>query len=171
MDIEKIQRALQAFADERNWEQFHNPKNLAMALAGEAGELLEIVPVAPEEAASVSSNADLQSKVAEELADISLYLLRLADKAGVDLDAAIRLKMEGNARKYPADRVYGSRPSRARLPQSELPRAVALCHPEIYSPGDSRGTRTTSQTSPRWSPGTFASSTCINLMAPLWLGS
>jgi dCTP diphosphatase len=109
MDIKLIQRSLQAFADERNWEQFHNPKNLAMALAGEAGELLEIFQwLTPEEAASLYEQAELKQKVSEELADIALYLLRLADKASVDLEQAVDEKMRKNAEKYPADKVYGS---------------------------------------------------------------
>lgn len=109
MDIKSIQQSLQRFADERNWEQFHNPKNLAMALSGEAGELLEIFQwLTPEEAASVPVRPELKEKVSEELADIALYLLRLADKVDVDLERAIAEKMKKNADKYPADKVFGS---------------------------------------------------------------
>ncbi|MFT2131971.1 nucleotide pyrophosphohydrolase [Stenotrophomonas maltophilia] len=79
MDIQAIQSQLQAFADERDWNKFHNPKNLAMALAGETGELLELLQwLTPEEASQIPMNVDLQAKVAEELADIALYLLRLS---------------------------------------------------------------------------------------------
>jgi len=109
MDIKSIQQSLQAFADERNWEQFHNPKNLAMALSGEVGELLEIFQwLTPDEAAAVSAQPKLKQKVSEELADIALYLLRLADKVQVDLEQAIAEKMRVNSEKYPAERVYGS---------------------------------------------------------------
>ncbi|ASE52545.1 nucleotide pyrophosphohydrolase [Stenotrophomonas maltophilia] len=109
MDIQAIQSQLQAFADERDWNKFHNPKNLAMALAGETGELLELLQwLTPEEASQIPMNVDLQAKVAEELADIALYLLRLSDLAGVDLESAIHRKIEVNALKYPASLVFGS---------------------------------------------------------------
>jgi len=109
MDIKAIQHSLQSFADERNWEQFHNPKNLAMALSGEVGELLEIFQwLTADQAARVPEQAELKQKVSEELADIALYLLRLADKVQVDLEQAVGEKMRKNAEKYPAERVYGS---------------------------------------------------------------
>ncbi len=98
---------LRAFADERDWDQFHTPKNLAMALMVETAELLEhfqwLTP-----AQSSDLKRESLAEVSEELADVLLYLVRLADKLGVDLLEAALLKMEKNARKYPADIVRGS---------------------------------------------------------------
>ena len=99
------QRALE-FARARDWEQFHSPKNLAMALAGEAGELLEHFQWLTE----VQSQAlapDKQEAVALELADILIYLIRLAERLDVDLVAAANRKIDINEQRYPADRVRG----------------------------------------------------------------
>ena len=95
------------FAAERDWQQFHAPKNLAIALSVEAAELLEHFQWLSEEASRRLPAADL-AKVREELADVLLYLVRLADELGVDLAAAAHDKIELNARKYPADRTRGS---------------------------------------------------------------
>jgi NTP pyrophosphatase (non-canonical NTP hydrolase) len=109
MDIKALQRALQEFADARAWDQFHNPKNLAMALSVEAGEVVEIFQWLSEDAAArVADNEELKQRVAEELADVALYLVRLADKTGIDLDASIQAKLIKNGEKYPPDQVYGS---------------------------------------------------------------
>lgn len=85
-------------AKERDWVQFHNPKNLAMALAAEAGELLEEFQwlTADEAVAHASSEA-----VADEIADVLIYLTRLADVAGVDLASAVEAKLRKNALRYP----------------------------------------------------------------------
>lgn len=100
MDIEAVQRRLGAFAAERDWEKFHSPKNLAMALAAEAGELIEIFQWQSE---TESANPDSAQKtaIAHELADVLIYLLRLADRLTIDLDAAVVEKMKINAEKYP----------------------------------------------------------------------
>lgn len=106
-DIEKLQRRLQAFADERDWNQFHSPKNLSMALVVEAAELAEHFQWLTQQE-SFELPEDKLEKVGEELADIFVYLVRLADRLGVDLPAAVDRKIELNGRKYPADRVRGS---------------------------------------------------------------
>jgi len=106
MDLDQLKSALRAFAEERDWDQFHSPKNLAMALSVEAAELLEHFQWLTEEQ-SRELNAETKSKVAEEIADIQIYLVRLADKLDVDLDAAVQAKLELNRRKYPADVVRG----------------------------------------------------------------
>ena len=98
---------LQAFALERDWDQFHSPKNLAMALVAEAGELVEHFQWLTEEQ-SRRVEGDKLAKVEEELADVLIYLVRLADKLNVDLFAAAHKKIERNAQKYPADKVKGS---------------------------------------------------------------
>lgn len=109
MDIEALQKVLQDFADARAWDQFHSPKNLAMALSVEASELLEIFQWLNDDAASrIAEDEVAKQRVAEELADVAIYLLRLADKVGVDLEASIQAKIIRNGEKYPADMVYGS---------------------------------------------------------------
>jgi NTP pyrophosphatase (non-canonical NTP hydrolase) len=105
--FELIKHKLRDFAAERDWDQFHSPKNLAMALNVEAAELLEHFQWLTE-SQSASLNAETLSEVAEEIADIQLYLMRLADKLGVDIVAASLAKIEKNAEKYPADKVRGS---------------------------------------------------------------
>jgi dCTP diphosphatase len=100
MDIEALQQRLAEFAAERDWEQFHSPKNLAMALAGEAGELLELFQWLTE-VESAEIDEDLRVAVGHELADVMIYLLRLADRLGIDLEASVAAKMKINAEKYP----------------------------------------------------------------------
>jgi dCTP diphosphatase len=106
VDIDKLAHDLRLFADERDWNRFHSPKNLCMALSVEAAELLEHFQWLTEEE-SRALRDDVKAKVAEEIADVQIYLVRLADKLGVDLDAAVRTKLELNRRKYPADVVRG----------------------------------------------------------------
>ncbi|OGS90184.1 MAG: nucleotide pyrophosphohydrolase [Gallionellales bacterium GWA2_59_43] len=98
---------LRVFAAERDWEQFHSPKNLSMALMVEVAELMEHFQWLTE-AQSAELPPDKQQEVSEELADCLLYLVRLSDRLGVDLRAAALHKLEKNAAKYPADRVRGS---------------------------------------------------------------
>lgn len=106
-DIQALQAALRAFASEREWEQFHSPKNLATALSVEAAELLEHFQWLTEEQ-SRSMPDDKRDAVAEEVADVFLYLLQLSDKLGIDpLDAA-RKKLQINALKYPVERAKGT---------------------------------------------------------------
>lgn len=98
---------LREFAQARDWEQFHTPKNLTMALIAEAGELVEHFQwLTPAQAGQLPPE-ELQA-VELEMADVLLYLLRLADRLGVDLEAAAWRKIEINERKYPADKVRGS---------------------------------------------------------------
>lgn len=105
-DLDDLSRQLQAFAQKRDWEQFHSPKNLSMALAGEAGELLEHFQWLSE-AQSADPGPEKKEAIALEMADILIYLLRLAERLDIDvLDAAYR-KMAINEQRYPADRVRG----------------------------------------------------------------
>jgi dCTP diphosphatase len=103
----KLRDRLRRFATERDWEQFHSPKNLAIALNVEAGELLEHFQWLTDDASRSLPARDL-ARVREELADVLLYLIRLADQLGVDLLAAAAAKIDVNARKYPADKARGS---------------------------------------------------------------
>jgi len=104
-----LQDALRAFARQRDWEQFQTPKNLSMAIAVEAAELLEQFQwlTAAESEADALTEEKLRA-VSFEMADILMYLLRLADRLQVDLLAAATEKMALNEQRYPADRVRGS---------------------------------------------------------------
>lgn len=102
-----LKQKLRTFAQERDWEQFHSPKNLAMALSVEAAELLECFQWLTEDESKQVSGEKLAA-IADEIADVQLYLIRLADRLGVDiLDAATR-KITKNEAKYPIDKVRGS---------------------------------------------------------------
>jgi dCTP diphosphatase len=105
--LTELRDRLRHFATERAWQQFHAPKNLAMALSVEAAELLEHFQWLSEEASRRLPAADL-AKVGQELADVLLYLVRLADELDVDLAAAARDKIERNALKYPVDKARGT---------------------------------------------------------------
>jgi NTP pyrophosphatase (non-canonical NTP hydrolase) len=104
--IAELQRRVREFAAARDWDQFHSPKNLAMALSVEAGELVEEFQWLTEQQ-SRDLDAQRRERVRLEAADVFIYLLRLADKLGIDLVAAALDKMVVNERKYPADRVRG----------------------------------------------------------------
>jgi len=104
MNIKEIQDKLAKFAEERDWDQFHSPKNLVMALTSEVGELNELFQWLTEEK---SNNVD-NNEVRQEIADIFIYLLRLADKLDIDIEEAVREKIEINANKYPAELSKGN---------------------------------------------------------------
>ncbi|WP_296467762.1 nucleotide pyrophosphohydrolase [Pigmentiphaga sp.] len=106
-DFAKIKHAIRRFASERNWDQFHSPKNLAMALSGEAGELVSIFQWMTEEE-SKELNPIKLSEAADEIADVQLYLVALADKLDIDIAQAVERKMLKNAMKYPREASYGS---------------------------------------------------------------
>jgi NTP pyrophosphatase (non-canonical NTP hydrolase) len=107
LDLEEVAAYLRTFAVQRDWEQFHTPKNLSMALAGEAGELLEIFQwLTPEQSADLDA-AQLHH-VGEELVDIFQYVVHLADLLDIDLDEAFRSKFEKNEQRYPVADVRGS---------------------------------------------------------------
>ncbi len=104
--LTELRDAMRRFAAERDWDRFHTPKNLAMALSGEAGELIEHFQwLTAEESASLP--APVRDEVALELADVLLYLVRLGDVLGIDLAEAARRKIAINAQRYPVERVRG----------------------------------------------------------------
>lgn len=105
-ELEGLRDALRDFADARDWNQFHSPKNLAMALAAESGELLEIFQWLTEEQ-SRALDPKAQARATEEIADILLYLVRLGDQLGIDPAAAARNKLVENDRKYPVEKARG----------------------------------------------------------------
>ncbi|RYE46164.1 MAG: nucleotide pyrophosphohydrolase [Hyphomicrobiales bacterium] len=109
IDVTGLASELERFAVERDWSQFHSPKNLVMALAGEVGELAAIFQwMSESDSLKAASNPDTSQAVKEELADVLLYLVRLAAVLGVDLDEVARQKLEQNAAKYPVDRAHGT---------------------------------------------------------------
>ena len=109
VDVSNLTIALRAFTTERDWHQFHTPKNLAMALIVEAAELLEPFQwLTPDESRGIDPNSDLGHQISEEIADVLIYLVRLSDVMGIDLSRAVTEKFALNAEKYPADRVGGS---------------------------------------------------------------
>lgn len=102
-EIKELMIEISNFADSRNWDQFHTPKNLAMALVGEAGELVaEFQWLKPEEASLSSMSKEKLRAIEFEIADVTIYLLRLADKLGVDIPSAVREKMEINEKRFPS---------------------------------------------------------------------
>jgi NTP pyrophosphatase (non-canonical NTP hydrolase) len=107
IDITELQEKLRQFANERDWNQYHSPKNLAMALSVEASELLEIFQWL-NEAQSAQPNAEQQQNIRHEMADVFLYLLRMADILNIDLANAVQEKMALNAQRYPAHLAKGS---------------------------------------------------------------
>jgi NTP pyrophosphatase (non-canonical NTP hydrolase) len=105
-ELDVLRQKLRDFAAERDWDQFHSPKNLSMALIAEAAELIEHFQWLTEEQSNALPAAT-REKVELELADIFLYLIRIADKLDMDLPAAAHRKIEINAQKYPATLVRG----------------------------------------------------------------
>jgi dCTP diphosphatase len=105
-EISELAESLERFAQERDWQPFHTPKNLAMALTAEAGELLEIFQwLTPEQSQSLDQKK--REQLADEIGDILIYLVRLSSVSGIDLLGAARAKLEKNKQKYPAPKVKG----------------------------------------------------------------
>jgi NTP pyrophosphatase (non-canonical NTP hydrolase) len=105
-DLEELRRRVREFVAERDWERFHSPKNLAMALSVEAAELVELFQWLTEEE-NAAPDAERRRRVGEEMADVLWFLVRIADRLDIDLLAAAEAKLAANAAKYPAERVRG----------------------------------------------------------------
>ncbi len=104
--MNELRDRLREFVDERDWQQFHTPKNLAMALAGEAAEILEIFQwLTAEQSADLPE--EKMAEVRDEIGDVLIYLVRLADQLGIDPMKAANEKIERNRKKYPAELVRG----------------------------------------------------------------
>jgi dCTP diphosphatase len=102
-DLEALRDAMREFTSERDWERFHDPKSLLLALVGEVGELSELFQWLPAESARQAATKEpLRTRAEEELADVLLYLVRLADVLDVDLRTAADRKMRQNTVKHPA---------------------------------------------------------------------
>jgi NTP pyrophosphatase (non-canonical NTP hydrolase) len=109
MSLPELTAALRQFRDERDWAQFHTLRNLIVSLNLEAAELLELTQwKSDQEMAALSTSPQAQEALRDECADVLLYLLLIADQAGIDLEGAARRKLEKNAEKYPIDKSYGS---------------------------------------------------------------
>jgi NTP pyrophosphatase (non-canonical NTP hydrolase) len=124
--VEHLTDRLRSFADERDWQQFHTPKNLAMALAGEVGELLaEFQWLTPEESSRVMDHPEAGPRVRAEIGDVIIYLARLADVLGIDLIEAAYAKLDDSARRYPVESARGSAAKAKhhdpRAPQNQPP--------------------------------------------------
>ncbi|WP_079420134.1 nucleotide pyrophosphohydrolase [Thiomonas intermedia] len=103
MDIPALQARLRQFAAERNWTPYQTPKNLAMAMIVEAAELVEPFQwMTPEQSQQSGLDPDLQGRIADEIADVLIYLVQIADHTGIDIDQAVENKIGKNAVKYPA---------------------------------------------------------------------
>lgn len=107
-DLRTVLDDIRAFVRERDWEQFHDPKNLAMAVASEAGELLaELRWVASEEADAVAKRPDVRARLEDEVADVAITLLMFCDRTGIELAPAMRRKLAKNREKYPLEEARG----------------------------------------------------------------
>jgi len=106
-ELKKFQKEFREFVAVREWDQFHTPKNLTMALAGEVGELLEHFQwLTADESGDLPD--ETRERVQQEIADVQIYLAALADRLGIEIGPAVAAKMALNAEKYPAERVCGS---------------------------------------------------------------
>lgn len=106
--VGELRARVLAFARERDWEQFHSPKNLSMALAAEAGELMEhFLWVEAKASAEVLREPKKRGEIEDEIADVVIYALEFANMGGIDLAAAIEAKLAKNALKYPVEKARG----------------------------------------------------------------
>ena len=108
MDLKNIQKRLEKFAKDRNWEQFHTPKNLTMALSVEVAELVEIFQWSNSGGLDEIDDFDTRKKIEEEIADIFIYLIKISGKLDLDLDKIIMNKIDINEKKYPIEKSFGS---------------------------------------------------------------
>jgi NTP pyrophosphatase (non-canonical NTP hydrolase) len=106
--VGELRECVLAFAREREWEQFHSPKNLSMALAAEAGELMEhFLWTDSTASAGTARDPKKRPEIADEIADVVIYALEFANICGIDLAAAIEVKLAKNAKKYPVEKARG----------------------------------------------------------------
>ena len=109
MDIDGLQEEIAHFASERDWEQFHTIKNLVLALVGETGELASVVQwLDGIDKSFLDSNQDIRQDLADELADVFIYLLRIADVSGIDIMNAAEEKMKKNSARYTIEKSFGN---------------------------------------------------------------
>lgn len=112
-DIRELTEAMRQFSEERDWTRFHDPKSLTLALVGEVGELAELLQWLPaSDVGDVVREPRLQNRLGEELADVLLYLVRLADVVGIDLAMAAEHKLRANGERFTVAAHYGRAPDR-----------------------------------------------------------
>ena len=108
LNLESIFKYQRKFASDRDWEQFHTPKNISMALSVEASELLELFQwLTPEQSKNIPKNSELMKSVKDEISDTLYYLLRMTDLLNIDLEEALSAKMIENEKKYPIEKSKG----------------------------------------------------------------
>jgi NTP pyrophosphatase (non-canonical NTP hydrolase) len=106
--VSELKTRVLSFVRERDWEQFHTPKNLSMALAAETGELMEhFLWATADQSRAIANEPARRANIADELADVVIYALEFANMTGLDVSAAIEAKMTANARKYPVEKARG----------------------------------------------------------------
>jgi dCTP diphosphatase len=108
VDLEELRQQVATFAHDRDWDQFHSVRNLILALVGEVGELAEVVQWTSDDKINELLKSGGQERLAQELADVLIYLVRLADRSGVDLAKAVSGKLAENDAKYPKDKARGN---------------------------------------------------------------
>ena len=108
MKLEELRREVAQFAKDRDWDQFHSVRNLVLAMVGEVGEVAEILQWTSDDKVDELLKSGGRERLAEELADVLIYLIRLADRSGVDLETAVREKLSANNQKYSADKARGN---------------------------------------------------------------
>jgi len=106
--MEKLLSEIKQFNSERDWDQYHSPKNLAVSICIEAAELLENFQWEDKKVSEIKKDEKIVGCVGEELADIFIYALNLADKLGIDIEKSIKKKLEINRKKYPIEKAHGS---------------------------------------------------------------
>lgn len=108
MDIKKLQEQIKEFCKDRDWDQFHTPKNIAASISIEASELLQLFQWSQGAKWSELQDKELKKEVEEELADVLIYLLRFSDLSGIDIEKVIEEKLIKNENKYPISKLKGS---------------------------------------------------------------
>jgi dCTP diphosphatase len=113
-ELSQLADAVRAFSEDRDWAKFHDPKSLALAVASEAGQLADLFRWIPEsEATAEFSHGERHLRAGEEIADVLIFLVRLADVLGIDLAQAVNASVASSEARFPADRVRGSAPNTA----------------------------------------------------------
>jgi dCTP diphosphatase len=113
-DLQLLRDGMRRFTDERDWAQFHDPKSLILALVGEVGELAELFQWLPaDQAQELSQGPQLRQRAGEEMSDVLLYLVRLADVLGIDLATAAVAKLADAERRFPPGQTSGQAPAKA----------------------------------------------------------
>lgn len=107
-EIENLLQKIRQFRDERDWMQFHSPRNLAVSISLEAAELLEHFQWITDEKNSVQVAEEKKAAITTEVADVAIYLLEFCDNLGIDLQQAIEAKLQLNAEKYPVEKARGN---------------------------------------------------------------